>query len=73
MLDAEISEAAEKELEELGINLYLDKRVVKLKGDSVLDSIVLDDQAEIESELVIFAVGMKPNLDFIKETELKIK
>jgi NADH dehydrogenase/NADH oxidase (H2O2-forming) len=72
MLDAEISEAAEKELEELGINLYLDRRVVELKGDSALESIVLDDQVEIESELVIFAVGMKPNVDFLKESGLKI-
>jgi len=72
MLDPEISEAAEKELEELGINLYLDKRVVELKGDSTLEAIVLDSEEEIESELVVFAVGMKANLDFLKDSSLEI-
>ena len=72
MLDPEISEAAEKELEELGINLYLDKRVVVLKGDSTLEAIVLDSEEEIESELVVFAVGMKANLDFLKDSSLEI-
>lgn len=72
MLDAEIAKAAEAEIKELGIKLYLDRRVVELKGDSALDSIVLDNQDKIESELVIFAVGMKPNVDFLKDTELEI-
>jgi len=72
MLDAEIAEGAEAELRELGINLYLDKRVVELKGDSTLKSIVLDDQEEIESELVVFAVGMKANVDFLKDSILEI-
>ena len=72
MLDKDIAEEAEAELKELGINLNLDKRVVELKGNSDLESIVLDNQDEIESELVIFAVGMKANVDFLKDSSLEI-
>lgn len=72
MLDEDIAAEAEAELKELGINLYLDKRVVELKGDSNLQTVVLDNEQEIESELVVFAVGMKPNVDFLKESNLKI-
>ncbi len=72
MLDPDIAEKAETELKELGINLYLDKRVVELKGDSALESIVLDSEEEIESELVVFAVGMKANVDFLKDSSLEI-
>jgi NADH dehydrogenase/NADH oxidase (H2O2-forming) len=71
MLDAEIAAEAEAELKELGINLYLDKRVVELKGDSALEAIVLDSEEEIESELVVFAVGMKANVEFLKDSDLK--
>jgi len=72
MLDADIAEKAESELKELGINLLLDKKVVELKGDSELKSIILDDQEEIESELVVFAVGMKANVEFLKDSALEI-
>ena len=72
MLDADTAGEAEAELKELGINLYLDKRVVELKGDSALKAVKLDNQEEIESELVVFAVGMKANVDFLKDTDLKI-
>ncbi|RCW52143.1 FAD-dependent oxidoreductase [Halanaerobium sp. ST460_2HS_T2] len=72
MLDPEIAEAAEKELKELGINLYLDQRVVELKGDSALEAVMLDNEEEIASELVVFAVGMKPNVDFLKDSDLEI-
>ncbi|PUU95381.1 NAD(P)/FAD-dependent oxidoreductase [Halanaerobium sp.] len=72
MLDSDISKQAEEELKELGINLYLDQRVVELNGDSSLNSIVLDSQQEIKSDLVIFAVGMKPNVEFLRDTALEI-
>jgi NADH dehydrogenase/NADH oxidase (H2O2-forming) len=72
MLDQDIAAEAEAELKELGINLYLDKRVVELKGDSALKAVKLDNQEEIESELAVFAVGMKPNVDFLKDSDLEI-
>lgn len=72
MLDSEMSKAAEKELEELGINLYLDSRVVELKGEDNIKAVVLNDGSSLDSDLVVFSVGMKANVDFLRDTDLDI-
>lgn len=73
MLDPEMIEEPEKHLEEQGIDLYLDKEVVELKGDSAVQSIVLSGEQEVESDLVVFAVGMAPAVDFLKDSDLEIE
>ena len=73
ILDPEMVEEPEKHLEELGINLHLDKEVVELKGDSSVESIVLSGEQEVKSDLVVFAVGMSPAVDFLKESDLEIE
>ena len=73
ILDPEMVEEPEKHLEELGINLHLDKEVLELKGDSSVESIVLSGEQEVKSDLVVFAVGMSPAVDFLKESDLEIE
>ncbi len=71
LLDEDISKKAQEELKELGLNLFLDSKVTELKGDKSVESIVLGNE-EVKSDLVIFAVGMSANVEFLKESDLEI-
>jgi len=72
MLDKEMVEKPQKALEDLGINLYLGNKVVELKGDKKVEAAVLGDGQTVKVDLVIFSVGMKANVEFLKDTELNI-
>jgi len=73
LLDQDMSEEPQKELEEMGINLYLDSKVVELKGQDKVEELVLDGGESIKSDLVIFSVGMKPNVEFLSDSKLEIE
>ena len=72
LLDEDMSEKAKEELDELGLNVYLDSKVEKLKGDSKVESIILEGNEEIKSDFVVFAIGMSPNVDFLEESAIEI-
>jgi NADH dehydrogenase/NADH oxidase (H2O2-forming) len=86
MLDYEIVKEAQESLIESGINLHLKNKVIALKGSDNVEEIILDNDRNIQfansnidsktgkqnlSGLVIFAVGMKPNIELFKDSELK--
>jgi NADH dehydrogenase/NADH oxidase (H2O2-forming) len=72
MLDSEMSKEAEAELKDLGINLYLDNKVVELKGEGKVEEVILGSGEAVKADLVIFSVGMKANVDFLTDTDLKL-
>jgi NADH dehydrogenase/NADH oxidase (H2O2-forming) len=72
MLDSEMSKEAESELKDLGINLYLDNKVVELKGEGKVEEVILGSGQAVKADLVIFSVGMKANVDFLTDTDLKL-
>jgi len=88
MMDYEMVEDAEEELIKSGVNLHLREKVTALKGHHFVENVVLekghtihfgslDDCSESEREehiagLVVFAVGVRPNIDIFKETALEI-
>ncbi len=87
MVDYELVEEAQESLVKSGIILHLKSKVKAIKGAERIENIVLDNQqiihfdqldscsetnANSNSSLVLFAVGMKPNLEIFKDTNLKI-
>ena len=87
MVDYELVEEAQESLVKSGIILHLKSKVKAIKGTERLENILLDNQQIIHfdqldscsetdankySSLVLFAVGMKPNLEIFKDTNLKI-
>ena len=72
LLDEDISKKAGEELNELGLDLYLDSKVEKLEGNSKVKSIILEGNEKVESDFVVFAIGMSPNVDFISDSNLNI-
>jgi NADH dehydrogenase/NADH oxidase (H2O2-forming) len=72
LADAEMSTKAREELESAGIRLHLGRKVEALEGDSAVSAAVLDDGSRLQAQLVVFAVGMKPNTELFVGSGLEM-
>ncbi len=89
MVDYEMVEEAEEQLIKAGVDLHLKTKVVGLHGTEVIERVELENGKEIHFDsmdtcsagedltdirgAVFFAVGMRPNVDIFKDTELHIE
>lgn len=58
--DRDLTEKMENNLREHGINLYFGERVLEIKGDKKVEAVVTD-KGTYKADMVILAVGFKPN------------
>jgi len=87
MLDSEMAGELSEEITGTGINLHLGSKVTELKGKGAVEQVILDTgkiidigtvssrKGSIQGELpgmVIFAVGMDPEVSLFKDTGLAI-
>ncbi len=72
IFDSEFLKLAEEKLKEKGIKLINSRLVKRIFGPESVKGVVLDDETEVEADLVIVAIGAKPNIDLAKEAGLKI-
>jgi NADPH-dependent 2,4-dienoyl-CoA reductase/sulfur reductase-like enzyme/rhodanese-related sulfurtransferase len=71
LLDGEIAAIAEKYLRTEGIRIATSEKVVRFVGDRAVTA-VLTDKREIPADLVIMAIGVRPNIELAKATGLVI-
>ncbi|CEG26407.1 nitrite reductase large subunit NirB [Bacillus sp. B-jedd] len=71
-LDPAASEMLRAELEAQGMNFLLEKQTVEILGDDRVTGLRFKDGTEIEADLVVMAVGIKPNVQLAKEAGLFI-
>ncbi|PYZ92480.1 CoA-disulfide reductase [Salipaludibacillus keqinensis] len=69
--DEEISEFIQKEAEAKGIELVLGESVKSFEGDQRVE-LIQTDQGEYRADMVIVAIGVKPNSDFVKNTGMHL-
>lgn len=69
--DEEGSRIIEKIIENSGINLVLGAEVEEIIGDPA-DGVILKNGIKIDADFVIFSAGVRPNLDVIKDSGIKI-
>lgn len=69
-LDAEFSEMARRDLISHKIDVYTNLAATSF--DSAAKSLVLENGSKIETEMVIFSVGVRPEILLAKEAGLKI-
>ncbi len=72
LADPEMTEGAREQLEELGIELHLGRKVEALEGSFEVEAAVLDNGERLAAGLVVFAVGMKPDIGLFDESELEM-
>lgn len=70
-LDEEISQKLKEKLEDNGFNIYLGTQTEEVLGDGKVEALRLDGGREIEAEAVIISVGIRPNLDIIRGTNIE--
>lgn len=58
-------------IESKGIKLVLGAEVTEITGKNV-DGVILKDGTKIEADFVIFSSGIKPNIDMVKDSGIKI-
>ncbi len=81
LVDSDMSVGLSMELEKESIQLHLKSKVVELKGNSHVETVVLDNGNTIEFEpvqgdqytgIVIFAAGMRPEISLVKNSPLEL-
>lgn len=72
ILDDEGAKLVQNELEKYGIKFVLKNSVIEILGEERVEKIKLQTQEEIPADLVIFSIGVVPNVDIFKDTPLKI-
>ena len=71
MLDFEAASFVQRKLEENGIEIILGQDVDEIIGNGDIKAVKLDSGKAFESSLIIVGKGVSPNIDLIKETEIK--
>lgn len=71
-LDPEMASFMHRYIRNIGINLLLNRRAVRLEGEEHVQQVVLDDNSTIETDLVILGVGVKPETSLAREAGLAI-
>lgn len=70
--DTEMVAFAEKELEDNGVRLFLSDGVQSFREEEKGISVVLQSGREIHAGLVILAIGVKPDTDFLKDSGIAL-
>ncbi len=70
-LDKEISEKLQSSLEKEGFKMYLDSQTEEILGSGRADGIRLSGERLLETDAILISAGIRPNLDLIRDTEIK--
>ncbi|MFX1371741.1 MAG: NAD(P)/FAD-dependent oxidoreductase [Promethearchaeota archaeon] len=69
--DRKVSRIIENKLKDYGIHLYLKEEVEHFEGkDGRVSSVVLRSKKKIPCDLVIVTIGMRPSIEFLKDSEI---
>ncbi len=71
MLDKEIADLIQKPVLQAGINLYLNEKTVALEGTDKVTAVQTDKRV-IPAQMVIVAVGVRPNVELAREAGIVI-
>lgn len=70
--DEEITDILEEELKKHHVNIYLNESVYKLEGNNSVSKVITKSGLEIPADIVILATGVKPNTEFLANTNISM-
>ncbi|TGY41520.1 pyridine nucleotide-disulfide oxidoreductase [Clostridium sartagoforme] len=70
--DDEFSILIEKELNDNKVSIILNKKVVAFKDEDATVKVVLEDNREVETDIVISAIGVSPDTSFIRDSGISL-
>ncbi|WP_426447863.1 nitrite reductase large subunit NirB [Paenibacillus sp. S-38] len=71
-LDQTASQMLRKELEKQGMNFLLEKNTDSILGKKRVTGVKFKDGSVVEADLVVMAVGIKPNVQLAKDSGLEV-
>ena len=71
VFDKEITDLLEEELRKNNIHLHLGETVEEYVGSNKIEKIITN-KSEISADLVVIAIGVKPNTSFLKNTNIEM-
>ena len=71
MLDWEIARLVEKHMESHGVKVLTDTRVESFEGNEKVERVVTD-QGELSADMVVLAIGVRPNVKLARDAGLEI-
>lgn len=72
ILDEEGSRMVQERFEEEGVRFFLENSVLEILGEEKVEEIRLRSSEILKTDIVIFAIGVVPNVDIFRDTQLKI-
>ncbi len=72
VLDEDLAGVLKTRLESQGIDFALGQKVLRFEGENGRVSRVVTDQAVLDAEMVVMAVGVRPNIDLALKAGLEI-
>jgi len=72
LFDEKASSIVQRILEGKGIEVFTGTKVLGIEGKVRVDGIVTDKTGELDADMVVLAVGMRPNVDIAQEAGIKI-
>ncbi|MDQ0230821.1 nitrite reductase large subunit NirB [Metabacillus malikii] len=70
-LDSTVSKLVQHTLEKQGIQFLLGKMTKEIVGDNRVERLTFTDGTEVEADLVVMAIGVKPNIALATESGIK--
>ncbi len=71
VFDKEITDLLEDELKKHNIHLHLEESITEYIGENRIEKIITN-KGEIYTDLVVMAIGVKPNTEFLKDTNINM-
>ncbi len=71
-MDDEYCDEAKEYLEEGGVRVLVNEKVMAILGDEKVSAVKLSDGSEIKADLVILGIGAAPNVDLARQTGLEL-
>ncbi len=71
LLDVETAEYVEDDLRSKGVDLMLNTEGKEFVGEERVEHLLTSDGKQLKGDIYIAATGVKPNIDFIKGTEIE--
>jgi nitrite reductase (NADH) large subunit len=71
-LDDTASELLERSVRALGVEVHVDKRVVRFAGDAAVSAVDLADGETIEADLVVVSAGIRPRDELARGADLEV-
>ncbi len=67
--DRKVARIIEGDIKKHGVEIYLNEEVVEFKGEQgMIKSVLLKSGKEIPADLAIITIGMRPNIEFLKDS-----